>query len=54
MKGISFTAEPGQKIAIVGSTGAGKTTLINLLLHMERAIQMDVLFLLERAMLLHK
>ena len=32
MKGISFTAEPGQMIAIVGSTGAGKTTLINLLM----------------------
>lgn len=32
MKNISFTAEPGQKIAIVGSTGAGKTTLINLLM----------------------
>ena len=32
MKDISFTAKPGQKIAIVGSTGAGKTTLINLLM----------------------
>lgn len=32
MRDISFTAEPGQKIAIVGSTGAGKTTLINLLM----------------------
>lgn len=32
MQDISFTAEPGQKIAIVGSTGAGKTTLINLLM----------------------
>lgn len=32
MNDISFTAEPGQKIAIVGSTGAGKTTLINLLM----------------------
>mgnify|MGYP000093936823 FL=1 len=32
MKDISFTAEPGHKIAIVGSTGAGKTTLINLLM----------------------
>lgn len=31
MKDISFHAEPGQKIAVVGSTGAGKTTLINLL-----------------------
>lgn len=32
MKDISFTAKPGEKIAIVGSTGAGKTTLINLLM----------------------
>ncbi|MDP3897654.1 MAG: glucan ABC transporter ATP-binding protein/ permease [Mesorhizobium sp.] len=28
---ISFTVEPGQTVAIVGPTGAGKTTLINLL-----------------------
>ena len=32
MRDISFTAKPGQKIAVVGSTGAGKTTLINLLM----------------------
>ncbi|WP_312280172.1 ABC transporter ATP-binding protein [Oscillibacter sp.] len=32
MKDISFRARPGQKIAIVGSTGAGKTTLVNLLM----------------------
>ena len=32
MHDVSFTAEPGQKIAIVGTTGAGKTTLINLLM----------------------
>lgn len=32
MKDISFTVKPGQKIAVVGSTGAGKTTLINLLM----------------------
>ncbi len=32
MRDVSFAAEPGQKIAIVGTTGAGKTTLINLLM----------------------
>lgn len=32
MKNISFTAKPGQKIAVVGSTGTGKTTLVNLLM----------------------
>ena len=31
LKEVSFTAEPGQTIAIVGPTGAGKTTIINLL-----------------------
>ena len=32
MKDINFTVKPGQKIAVVGSTGAEKTTLINLLM----------------------
>ncbi len=31
LKHISLTAHPGQKIAFVGSTGAGKTTITNLL-----------------------
>lgn len=32
MEDVNFSVRPGQKIAIVGSTGAGKTTLINLLM----------------------
>jgi len=31
LRGITFTARPGETTAIVGSTGSGKTTLINLL-----------------------
>lgn len=30
LNGISLFAKPGQKIAFVGSTGAGKTTIVNL------------------------
>ncbi len=32
MKGVNLTVKPGQKVAVVGPTGAGKTTLINLLM----------------------
>lgn len=31
IKGISFEVDPGQTVAIVGATGAGKSTIINLL-----------------------
>ena len=31
LDGISFTAHPGQTTAIIGSTGSGKTTLVNLI-----------------------
>ena len=32
IRGLSFRAAPGEKVAIVGHTGAGKTTIINLLM----------------------
>jgi ATP-binding cassette subfamily B protein len=32
LKDVSFEVRPGQRVGIVGATGAGKTTLINLLL----------------------
>jgi ATP-binding cassette subfamily B protein len=31
LEGVNFTAVPGQTVAIVGPTGAGKTTIINLI-----------------------
>ena len=32
LKDVSFSVAPGEKVAIVGHTGAGKTTIINLLM----------------------
>jgi ATP-binding cassette subfamily B protein len=32
LRGVTFTARPGETIALVGHTGAGKTTIINLIL----------------------
>ncbi|HEX8905313.1 MAG TPA: ABC transporter ATP-binding protein [Longimicrobiaceae bacterium] len=32
LRGVSFTARPGERVAIVGATGAGKSTIINLLM----------------------
>lgn len=32
LKGVSFVVRPGQTVALVGHTGAGKTTIVNLLM----------------------
>jgi ATP-binding cassette, subfamily B, multidrug efflux pump len=32
LRGVSFAIEPGQRVAVVGHTGAGKTSIINLLM----------------------
>jgi ABC-type multidrug transport system fused ATPase/permease subunit len=45
LQGLSFTAKPGQLVALVGSTGAGKSTVVNLLLRFfdpwEGAVRID-------------
>ena len=32
LRGVSFRAAPGERVAVVGATGAGKSTIINLLM----------------------
>ena len=40
---FNFTANPGEKIAIVGPTGAGKTTMVNLLMRFYEVNSGDIL-----------
>ncbi|WP_338505834.1 ABC transporter ATP-binding protein [Turicibacter sp. KK003] len=42
IKDFSMTAHPGQKVAIVGPTGAGKTTLVNLLMRFNEINRGDI------------
>ena len=43
LEGISFTAQPGQTIGIIGGTGSGKTTLINLIPRLYDVVQGQIL-----------
>lgn len=44
LRGISFTVRSGERVAIVGHTGAGKTTLINLLMRFYEPQRGEILF----------
>ena len=43
LENISFTAKPGQTIGVIGGTGSGKTTLVNLIPRLYDAVQGSVL-----------
>jgi ABC-type multidrug transport system fused ATPase/permease subunit len=42
LRGVSLVAEPGQTVAVVGPTGAGKTTLVNLIGRFYQAVEGSV------------
>jgi ATP-binding cassette subfamily B protein len=44
LREINLTAEPGERVAILGATGAGKTTLVNLIPRFYDAVAGRVLF----------
>jgi ATP-binding cassette, subfamily B, multidrug efflux pump len=44
LKGVSFRARPGERVAIVGATGAGKSTVINLLMRFYEPQRGEILF----------
>ncbi len=43
LRGVNFSLKPGEKLAIVGESGAGKTTIVNLLLGFYRPLKGEVL-----------
>lgn len=44
LRGVSFRARPGERVAIVGHTGAGKTTLVSLLMRFYEPQRGQILF----------
>ena len=43
LKNVSFTVRPGQTVALVGPTGAGKTTIVNLIARFYDAVSGEIL-----------
>ena len=44
LRGVSFRAAPGERVAIVGATGAGKSTIINVLMRFYDPQRGEILF----------
>jgi ABC-2 type transport system ATP-binding protein len=42
LRSVSFTADPGERLAVIGPNGAGKTTLLSILAGMQRADEGEV------------
>lgn len=43
LKNLSFTVQPGETLAIIGSTGAGKTTIVNLIARLYEVTKGEIL-----------
>ncbi len=53
LRNVSFSAAPGEKIALVGSTGAGKSTPVNLILRLYKPTSGNICFDGNEAKTLH-
>ena len=44
LRGVSFRVQPGERVAVVGATGSGKSTIINLLMRFYEPQRGEILF----------